>query len=87
MRPVLNNILVKPFPPNETTESGLFVPDSVKKPSNKVTVIAVGNGTAKRPMKLKVGDVGYRVKSWGQEVVIDGELHFIMNQEAIIALQ
>jgi len=87
IQPVLNNVLVKPFPPNEKTESGLFVPDTVKKPSNKVTVVAVGGGSAKRPMKLKAGDIGYRVKECGQEVIVDGELHFIMNQEAIIALQ
>lgn len=87
MKPVLDNVLVKPFPPNEFTEGGLIVPDSVKKPSNKVLIVEVGNGTVRHPMKLKKGDVGYRVKGWGQEIEINGELHFIMNQAAIIALQ
>ena len=87
IQPILQNVLVKPFPPNETTAGGLFVPDSVKKPSNKVTVVAVGNGSKKRPMKLKVGDIGYRVKEWGNPIELDGELYFMMEQEAIIALQ
>ncbi len=87
MRPVRNQILVKPFPPNELTQGGLVVPDSVKKPSNKVTIVDVGNGTASRPMRLKRGDVGFRVKAWGQEVLIDGESFFLMEDNAILALQ
>ena len=87
IKPILDNVVVKPFPPNETTEGGLYVPDSVKKDSNKVTVVAVGGGTKKNPMKLKAGDVGFRVKEWGEEIIIDGGKYFIMNQSAIIALE
>ena len=36
-------------------------------------------------MKLKEGDVGYRVKDWGQDILIDGQLHYIMDMDAIIA--
>lgn len=87
MQPVLHNVLVKPFAGSDISEGGLFIPDSVKKPSNKVMIVAVGSGTPKRPMKLKPNTIGYRVKSWGEPVEIDGELYYIMNQAAIIALQ
>lgn len=87
MQPILHNVLVKPYPSNETTDGGLFVPDSCKKPSNRVLLVAVGNGTKKKPMTLKAGQSGFRVKEWGIPVEHDGELHFIMNQSAIIALQ
>lgn len=86
MQPIRNQILVKPFPSDSITEGGLIVPDSVKKPSNKVTVIKVGNGTKEKPMRLKAGDVGHRVKDWGLEILIEGELHYIMDSDAIIAL-
>lgn len=86
MKPIRNNILVKPFPPEDISEGGIIVPDSVKTPSNKVKVIEVGNGVANKPMKLKQGDVGYRVKDWGTEVLIDGESHFLMEQDAILAI-
>lgn len=76
------NIIVKPYPPNEQTEGGLFVPDSVKKPSNKVLVTSIGD----RVTRVKEGQSGFRVKDWGHDVLIDGELHFIMNEAALIAI-
>jgi len=87
MTPILNNVLVKPYPSSEFSEGGLVIPDSVKKPSNKVLIVAVGGGTKKKPMLLKEGQTGFRVKSWGQEILVDNELHFLMDQSAIIALQ
>lgn len=87
IQPILHNVVVKPFMSSEISKGGLFIPDSVRKPSNKVKVVAAGNGTKKRPMLLKEGDIGYRVQDWGQEIIIDGEKHFIMEQSAIIALQ
>lgn len=87
MQPILNQILFKPLPPKELSEGGLFVPDAFKAIRDKGTIVAVGNGTAKKPMHLKEGMVGYRVKGWGQEVVIDGELYFLMDEAAIIATE
>ena len=87
IQPVLHNVVVKPFLGSEISKGGLYIPDSIRKPSNKVEIVAVGNGTKQRPMKLKVGDIGYRVQDWGEPIEIGGELHYIMEQNAIIALQ
>ena len=87
MIPICQNVLVKPYPSAEFTSGGLFVPDSVREPSNKVHIVAVGDGSKKRPMLLKPGTTGFRVKSWGIEVEVEGEKHFIMEQSAIIALE
>jgi chaperonin GroES len=87
MKPTGENILVKPFAASDKTEGGIIIPDSVKKPSNKVFIVGVGTGTKKKPMRLQAGQTGYRVRDWGQEIIIDGELYYIMNQEAIIALE
>ena len=86
MQPVRNNILFRPFPPEEVTESGILVPDSAKKTNNKGTIVKVGVGTLKRKMKLKEGQIGYRVRDWGTEVMIDGQQHFLMDMDAILAL-
>lgn len=75
------NVIVKPYPSSEFSEGGLIVPDSVKKPSNKVSIVSVGD----RVTKVKEGQSGFRVKSWGHDVLINNELHFIMDQSAIIA--
>jgi chaperonin GroES len=85
MTPIRNLVLVKPFPSDELSEGGIFVPESARRVSNKVRVVKVGNGTLKRPMKLKEGDVGFRVENWGTEVLIGGELHFLLDEGAIIA--
>lgn len=87
MKPILNNVLVKPFPAQELSEGGIVIPLSVQEVNNKVRIVAVGNGTKKRPMYLKEGQTAHRVKNWGQEVMVGGELHFIMDAQAIIALE
>lgn len=87
MKPIGHNVLIKPHLSDEVSEGGIFVPDSCKTPSNKGLIVAVGNGTPSKPMKVKAGQTCFRVKDWGQEVLIDGELHFLMNQDAVIAIQ
>lgn len=83
--PIRNQVLVKPYPSDAVTEGGLIVPDSVKKPSNKVKIIKVGGGTKEKPMRLKEGQTAYRVRDWGCDVDVDGELHFLMDSDAILA--
>ncbi len=87
MKPIRNQVLVKPFPAKETTDGGLFVPESVRKTSNKVLIVACGNGSPKKPMELKAGQTAFRVKDWGEEIEIYGEKHYLMDASAIIALQ
>ena len=81
MKPINRKILFKPFPSKEKTEGGLYVPESVQEVNNKGTIIEIGD----RVTKVKKGDVGFRVKSWGEEFIIDGEKHYIMEQDAILA--
>lgn len=87
IKPILQNIIVKPFKSEEVSDGGIFVPESYRSVNNKVMVVATGNGTIKKPMRLKEGDIGFRVKDWGEPMIIDGELHYLMDQAAIIALQ
>lgn len=86
MIPVRQNILVRPLESDNISDGGIIVPDSCKKDSNKVEVVAVGNGTKDKPMKRKIGEIGYRVKDCGTEILIDGVKHFLLDQSWIIAL-
>lgn len=86
MKPIRTQILFKPFPPDEISTGGIIVPDSAKEINNKGLIVAVGNGTKEKPMRLKEGQIGYRVKGWGCDIMINGELHFIMDQDAILAV-
>lgn len=87
LKPIRNNVLVKPFPPSEISEGGIFVPLSVRKENNRVSIVAVGSGTKNRPMQFKPGQVAYRVKEWGTPVEIEGEKHYLMDDSAILATE
>jgi chaperonin GroES len=82
-KPVNKKILFKPFKGNEKTQGGLYVPDSVRKLSNKGEIVEVGD----RVTKVKKGDIGWRVQSWGEEIIMNGEQYFLMEEGAILALQ
>jgi len=86
IQPILNQVLVRPLEADNISEGGIIVPDSCKKDSNKVQIVAVGNGSKKKPMNRKVGEIGYRVKDNGVEVLVDGIKHFLLDQSWIIAL-
>jgi chaperonin GroES len=85
MTPIRDQVLVKPYPSENISAGGIIVSDAHKADSNKVRVVAVGNGTSKDPMRLKVGDTAFRVKDHGDEVIIGGEKHFLIKQAFLIA--
>ena len=86
MQPIKNNILVKPCESDSVSTGGIIVPDAYRAISNKVEIVKVGNGTKEKPMRLKEGQIGHRVKSWGTEILIDGEKYFLMDADSIIAI-
>lgn len=91
-RPIRNQVLVKPLPSDEKSSGGIFVPESYREISNKVKIVAVGNGTKKTPMKFKKDQIVYKVKSngaatWCIEVLVKGEPHYLIGQDAILAVE
>tara|TARA_R110000868_G_scaffold180622_2_gene421261 strand:+ start:18929 stop:19195 length:267 start_codon:yes stop_codon:yes gene_type:complete len=86
IQPIRNQILVKPFQADYESAGGIVVPDSFKEESNKVEIIEVGKGLKNKPMLLKKGDIGFRVKDWGTPIEDNGVLYYLMEQDSIIAL-
>jgi len=92
MKPNKNQILVKPFPSEEESEGGIFIPESVREVSNKMQVVEVGEGTKKTPMYFKKGQVVHKVKSngettWCHEFIINGEKHYLIGQDAVLSIE
>lgn len=85
MIPIREKVLVKPYPSDEMSSGGIIVSEAHRAVSNKMKVIAVGNGTKKDPMQFKEGDTAFRIKDCGDEVLIDGEKHFLVSQQWLIA--
>ena len=85
MKPIRNQVLVRAFKEDEVSANGIIVPESYRKNGCKVEILEVGNGTANRPMKLKKGQIAFRVKDWGVPVEENGELLYLMDDKAILA--
>ena len=83
--PIRENVLIKPLPPEEMSEGGIVVPDSFKARNNKAKVIAAGNGIAKRRMRFKEGEIVHSIKDCGEELIIDGEKHYLVKDTYILA--
>lgn len=86
IQPIRNQVLVKPFNAENVSEGGIFIPETVKKESNKVLIVAVGKGSPKNEMKLKADTIGYRVKEWGIPIEENNELYYLMDEAAILAI-
>lgn len=85
IRPIRTQVLVKPCESDSVSEGGIIVPGSYLEESNKVEIIATGNGLKSKPMRYSPGQIAFRVKSHGTPVEENGELMYLMDQEALLA--
>lgn len=91
IKPLFDNVLVKPLAGEEKTPSGILLPDTAKEKPQMGTVMAVGTGTTDDkgkniPMIVKKGDKVLYKKWGGTEIKIDGVEWQILEQKDIIAI-
>lgn len=86
IKPLASRVVVRPAAAEETTASGIIIPDSAKEKQLKGEVLAVGPGTKDEVMEVSVGDIVLYGKYAGTELTIDGEDVLIMNQSDILAI-
>lgn len=87
MQPLHNLVLVKPIQGRSVTKGGIFVPTELAERSSKAECIAVGRGTQNNPMEFQKSDVIYHIKGCGDELIIDGEKHYLIESRDILAYQ
>lgn len=85
MKPIRDLVLIKPFLADEMTEGGLFVPTTARERSCKAEVIEVGRGTKLIEMEAKKGDIIFHIKGAGEEIIINGEPHYLIRQADILS--
>ena len=90
LEPLGDRLIVKPIEREETTKSGIVLPDTVKERPQEGEVIAVGPGRVtddgKRiAMDVSKGDVVVYAKYGGTEVKIDEEDLIILRESDILA--
>ena len=92
LKPLEDRIIVKPGDAEETTASGLVIPDTAKEKPQQGEVLAVGDGRwddegkNRIPVDVKVGDVVVYSKYGGTEITSDGQDLLILNARDVLAV-
>jgi chaperonin GroES len=90
LEPLDDRIVVKPGEEEETTISGIVIPDTAKEKPQEGEVVAVGPGRfedGKRvPMDVKTGDKVLYSKYGGTEVKIGGEEYLVLSARDVLAI-
>ena len=91
LHPLDDRIVVRPNESEETTASGLVIPDSAKEKPQQGEVLAVGPGRRADasgeviPMDVVVGDTVVYSKCGGTEIAVDGEDLLILASRDVLA--
>ena len=91
LQPLEDRIVVKPSDAEETTASGLVLPDSAQEKPQQGEVLAVGPGRRSDQtgdlilVDVNVGDVVVYSKYGGTEITVDGEDVLILNARDVLA--
>ena len=91
LNPLDDRIVVRPNESEETTASGLVIPDTAKEKPQQGEVLAVGPGRRSEntgeiiPLDVKVGDTVVYSKYGGTEITVDGEDLLILTGRDVLA--
>ena len=92
IKPLEDRIVVKPLEAEQTTASGLVIPDTAKEKPQEGEVLAVGpgrfddDGDKRIPLDVKVGDTVLYSKYGGTEVTVDGKDLLILTSRDVLAI-
>ena len=91
LRPLGDRVVVRSTPGEETTKSGIVIPDTAKEKPQEGVVVAVGPGRVlddgkREHMDLGKGDKVLYAKYAGTEFKIDGDELLIVSQKDILAI-
>ncbi len=91
LQPLEDRIVVKPNDAEETTASGLVIPDTAKEKPQQGEVLAAGPGRRSEqtgdviPVDVAVGDTVVYSKYGGTEITVDGDDVLILNARDVLA--
>ncbi len=90
IKPLEDRVVVKPLDAEQTTASGLVIPDTAKEKPQEGTVIAVGPGRFENgnrlPLDVQEGDVVLYSKYGGTEVKYNGEEYLVLSARDLLAV-
>ena len=91
LKPLGDRLIVRAIEEEETTASGIVLPDTAKEKPQKGKVVAIGDGkvnedTGKRtPLDVSVDDEVLYSKYGGTEINYDGEELLVLRESDVLA--
>ncbi|MDP4013119.1 MAG: co-chaperone GroES [Candidatus Nanopelagicales bacterium] len=92
IKPLEDRIVVQTLDAEQTTASGLVIPDTAKEKPQEGEVLAVGpgrfddEGKHRIPLDIKVGDTVIYSKYGGTEVKYNNEEYLILSARDVLAI-
>ena len=92
IKPLEDRILVQTLDAEQTTASGLVIPDTAKEKPQEGEVLAIGpgrfneDGDERIPLDIKVGDKVIYSKYGGTEVKYGGDEYLILSARDVLAV-
>jgi chaperonin GroES len=92
LKPLEDRIIVQPLESEQTTASGLVIPDTAKEKPQEGLVLAVGpgrwdeDGEKRIPLDIKEGDTVIYSKYGGTEVKYGADEYLILSARDVLAV-
>ena len=91
LRPLEDRVVVQANEAEQTTASGLVIPDTAKEKPQEGTVIAVGPGRfsdegERIPLDINAGDTVVYSKYGGTEIKLGGDEYLILSARDVLAV-
>ena len=90
LKPLGDRLIVRAIDEEETTASGIVLPDTAKEKPQKGEVLAVGDGRLddngqRVPLDVTAGDTVLYSKYGGTEIKIDGQDLLVLRESDVLA--
>ena len=91
LKPLGDRLIVQAIEEEETTASGIVLPDTAKEKPQKGKVIAVGEGAwddegeKRRPLDVAEGDEVLYSKYGGTEIQVDGDDLLVLRESDVLS--
>jgi chaperonin GroES len=91
LKPLHNRLVVERLESEQTTATGIIIPDTAKEKPQQGRVISVGPGLRDKaghhvPMDVAVGDTVLFTKYGGADVILDGRDYLILKEDDVLGV-
>jgi chaperonin GroES len=91
-KPLGDRVIVEPESAEQTTKSGIVLPDTAQEKPQSGKIVSVGTGKTTDegkvlPLTVKEGDVVIYAKYGGTELKVDGKEYLIVRESDILAVK